>query len=353
VQALKARLLCRRGYTQWLFYRKKALNDAKNFSKKLSLDMNFIDAYFYLDSSQLILYFLADNRVDFRELAKKLAQKYKTRIELRQIGVRDKAKKVGGLGPCGLFLCCNSFLNDFNSVSINMAKNQMLALNPSKINGMCGRLLCCLGYENDTYSELKKGLPKVGATIDTKMGAGKVVSVDATCTSLSKNAYEIDDNETWNSICTWGPTCLLPIFQMLGTKYVKKSMVSYMIDSTKKIDGFTKINFIYDNAIASLKVGKSVKSEGELIISGTNGCIYVPSPWWKTDYFEVHYENINENKRYFYQLDGEGIRNELLEFVSQIENGICSNAIDEEVSIAIAESISDFYNGKLDEIKFN
>jgi len=182
---------------------------------------------------------------------------------------------------------------------------------------------------------------------------GKVVSVDATCTSLSKNAYEIDDNETWNSICTWGPTCLLPIFQMLGTKYVKKSMVSYMIDSTKKIDGFTKINFIYDNAIASLKVGKSVKSEGELIISGTNGCIYVPSPWWKTDYFEVHYENINENKRYFYQLDGEGIRNELLEFVSQIENGICSNAIDEEVSIAIAESISDFYNGKLDEIKFN
>ena len=130
-------------------------------------------------------------------------------------------------------------------------------------------------------------------------------------------------------------------------------MVSYMIDSTKKIDGFTKINFIYDNAIASLKVGKSVKSEGELIISGTNGCIYVPSPWWKTDYFEVHYENINENKRYFYQLDGEGIRNELLEFVSQIENGICSNAIDEEVSIAIAESISDFYNGKLDEIKFN
>ena len=182
---------------------------------------------------------------------------------------------------------------------------------------------------------------------------GKVVSVDATCTSLSKNAYEIDDNETWNSICTWGPTCLLPIFQMLGTKYVKKSMVSYMIDSTKKIDGFTKINFIYDNAIASLKVGKSVKSEGELIISGTNGCIYVPSPWWKTDYFEVHYENINENKRYFYQLDGEGIRNELLEFVSQIENGICSNAIDEEVSIAIAESISDFYNGKLDEIKCN
>jgi len=169
---------------------KKALNDAKNFSKKLSLDMNFIDAYFYLDSSQLILYFLADNRVDFRELAKKLAQKYKTRIELRQIGVRDKAKKVGGLGPCGLFLCCNSFLNDFNSVSINMAKNQMLALNPSKINGMCGRLLCCLGYENDTYSELKKGLPKVGATIDTKMGAGKVVSVD-----IFKRKYSVDLKE--------------------------------------------------------------------------------------------------------------------------------------------------------------
>lgn len=165
----------------------KALNDAKKMCKSLNLDMNFIDSFYYLDRSQLVFLFLSENRVDFRELAKKLAAKYKTRIELRQVGVRDKAKNVGGLGPCGLFLCCNTFLMDFNSVSINMAKNQMLALNPSKINGICGRLLCCLNYENDTYSELKKDLPKVGFVADTPMGMGKVVSVD-----IFKKSYSVD-----------------------------------------------------------------------------------------------------------------------------------------------------------------
>ena len=119
-----------------------------------------------------------------------MAQKYKTRIELRQIGVRDKAKKIGGLGPCGLFLCCNAFLSDFNSVSINMAKNQMLALNPTKINGVCGRLMCCLGYENDIYNELKKSLPKLGMIFDTPEGMGKVVSVD-----VFNNTYSVDLGE--------------------------------------------------------------------------------------------------------------------------------------------------------------
>ena len=168
----------------------KALVDAKKISSSLNLNMNFVDAYYYFDRSQLVFSFLAEDRVDFRELAKKLASKYKTRIELRQVGVRDKAKKIGGLGPCGLFLCCNSFLTDFNSVSINMAKNQMLALNPSKINGICGRLLCCLGYENDTYTELKKDLPKIGLVADTSMGMGKVVSVD-----IFKKTYSVDLKE--------------------------------------------------------------------------------------------------------------------------------------------------------------
>lgn len=168
----------------------KALNEARKFSKELDLDMNFVEAYYNLDKSQLIFSFLSDNRVDFRELAKKLAQKYKTRIELRQIGVRDKSKKIGGLGPCGLFLCCNSFLTDFNSVSINMAKNQFLALNPSKINGVCGRLLCCLDYENDVYTELKKDLPKIGMVADTPLGMGKVVSVD-----VFKKTYSVDLKE--------------------------------------------------------------------------------------------------------------------------------------------------------------
>ena len=168
----------------------KALKDAKKMSHTLDLDMNFVDAYYTLDNSQLVFLFLSETRVDFRELAKKLASKYKTRIELRQIGVRDKSKKIGGLGPCGLFLCCNSFLTDFNSVSINMAKNQMLALNPSKINGICGRLLCCLSYENDTYTELKKDLPKIGLVTDTPMGMGKVVSVD-----VFRKTYSVDLKE--------------------------------------------------------------------------------------------------------------------------------------------------------------
>ena len=168
----------------------KALDDAKKIALSLNLEMNFIDAFYYLDNSQLVFNFLSDNRVDFRDLAKKLASKYKTRIELHQVGVRDKSKKIGGLGPCGLFLCCNSFLTDFNSVSINMAKNQMLALNPSKINGICGRLLCCLGYENDTYTELKKDLPKIGSVVDTQYGMGKVVFVD-----IFKKTYSVDLKE--------------------------------------------------------------------------------------------------------------------------------------------------------------
>lgn len=169
----------------------KALLDAKKFALELNLPMNFIDSYYTFDRSQLLLYFNADDRIDFRELAKKLAQKYKTRIELRQIGVRDKAKRIGGLGPCGLFLCCNSFLTDFNSVSINMAKNQFLALNPSKINGVCGRLFCCLGYENDLYTEMKKNFPKIGSTITTKKGTGKVMSVD-----IFRNIVAIDLKES-------------------------------------------------------------------------------------------------------------------------------------------------------------
>lgn len=168
----------------------KALCFAKKCSKDIDMDMSFVDCYYNLDKSQLVFSFLSDTRIDFRDLAKKLAQKFKTRIELRQIGVRDKAKRVGGLGPCGLFLCCNSFLTDFNSVSINMAKNQFLALNPSKINGVCGRLLCCLDYENDTYTELKKDLPKVSLMADTPLGIGKVVSVD-----IFKRTYKVDLKE--------------------------------------------------------------------------------------------------------------------------------------------------------------
>lgn len=156
----------------------KALEYARNIAIELDLDMNLLDAVFTFDRKQLLFNFLADSRVDFRELVKKLAAVYKTRIELRQIGVRDKAKAVGGCGQCGRELCCATFLRDLNSVSINMAKNQNLALNPQKINGVCGRLMCCLSYENDSYNLYKKGLPKVGDKIVYKGESGKVISVD-------------------------------------------------------------------------------------------------------------------------------------------------------------------------------
>ena len=155
-----------------------ALKDAKKVVEELNLNMNLISATYMFDRSSLTFNFLSEGRVDFRELVKKLAAKYKTRIELRQIGVRDKAREVGGLGPCGMFLCCNTFLTEFDSVSINMAKNQYLSLNPTKINGVCGRLLCCLKYEDATYSDLKKGLPNIGKIIETPEGKGKVVSVN-------------------------------------------------------------------------------------------------------------------------------------------------------------------------------
>lgn len=140
------------------------------------LDMKLIDVEYTFDNNKVIFYFTADGRVDFRELVKDLATIFKTRIELRQIGVRDEAKMVGGLGPCGRSLCCSTFLGDFASVSIKMAKEQNLSLNPTKISGICGRLMCCLNYEQSTYEEIRKRLPKVGAIVKTQYGNGLVTS---------------------------------------------------------------------------------------------------------------------------------------------------------------------------------
>lgn len=157
---------------------KKALKKCRDLIDKYKLRMYIIDASYTLDRSQLFFRFMADERVDFRALAKDLANIYKTRIELRQIGVRDKAKEVGGYGSCGRPLCCAKYLTDFDSVSINMAKNQNIALNPTKINGVCGRLLCCLKYEDECYKTLREGMPKVGKKVTTEQGEGKVISID-------------------------------------------------------------------------------------------------------------------------------------------------------------------------------
>ena len=170
---------------------KSALQYALNLVLKEQIDMKIYDAEYTFDRNKLIFKFIADDRVDFRELAKMLASKYKTRIELRQIGVRDKAKEISGLGPCGRPLCCSTFLNNFDSVSINMAKNQGIALNPTKINGSCGRLFCCLSYEDDIYTENKKNLPKIGETITYGGKTGKVVELNV----LNKTVKICTDND--------------------------------------------------------------------------------------------------------------------------------------------------------------
>jgi cell fate regulator YaaT (PSP1 superfamily) len=144
--------------------------------EKHGLVMKLIDVEYTFDNNKVIFYFTADGRVDFRELVKDLATIFKTRIELRQIGVRDEAKMVGGLGPCGRSLCCSTFLGDFASVSIKMAKEQNLSLNPTKISGICGRLMCCLNYEQSTYEDIRKRLPKIGSIVNTDKGRGAVVA---------------------------------------------------------------------------------------------------------------------------------------------------------------------------------
>ena len=166
---------------------------------------------------------------------------------------------------------------------------------------------------------------------------GKIVSVDATCTSMRDDLDSLENK--WNSISAWGPTALLPIFQLLGINYTDKKIISHYIDDDKMFDGFTKIDFIYPDSVASIKVAKTAKSEGELIITGTKGYIYVPAPWWKTDYFEIRYEDPTENKRYFYKLDGEGIRYEIVAFNRSIESGKNYSYIDSKISIAISEII--------------
>lgn len=189
---------------------KLALEKATEIAKDLNLDMKFIDSYYTFDKSQLVFQFLADNRIDFRELAKSLASIYKVRIELRQVGVRDKAKEISGIGQCGRKLCCSSFLKDLDSVGIAQVKNQGLSLNPSKINGQCGRLLCCLKYEDSNYSLYRKGMPEVGDKVKVGKESGVVTSLDIlnrkyTLNTENNNKIVVEvplekmSNEWWNN----------------------------------------------------------------------------------------------------------------------------------------------------------
>ena len=167
-----------------------ALEKCHKLVDKNKLEMKLLDCEFTLDRQKLIIYFEADDRVDFRQLVKDLAEEFKVRIELRQVGSRDGAKTLGGLGPCGLIVCCNTFIEEFDNVSIKMAKNQNLSLNPQKISGTCGKLLCCIKYENETYTYLRKNLPDIGDVVHLEEGDGKVLSVDVLKREIKVKMFE-------------------------------------------------------------------------------------------------------------------------------------------------------------------
>jgi len=174
---------------------KKALQICIDKIASHQLEMSLVDVEYTFDRNKVIFYFTAEGRIDFRHLVKDLAALFKTRIELRQIGVRDEAKLLGGIGPCGRMLCCSTFLGDFDPVSIKMAKDQSLSLNPAKISGLCGRLMCCLRYENDSYEDAKKQLPDLGEEIHTSYGKGKIIGLN-----LLEKIIEIELYESQNII---------------------------------------------------------------------------------------------------------------------------------------------------------
>ena len=179
-------------YRENLAKRDDAMKACAEKIAKHGLEMKLIDVEFMMDGSKIVFYFSADGRVDFRELAKDLAGHFRNRIELRQIGVRDEAKMLGGIGICGRPLCCSKWLNDFPPVSIKMAKQQNLSLNPTKISGTCGRLMCCLNFEDKTYKELRKGMPRDNERVETPEGLAKVINVDYFNGRINTRGIEID-----------------------------------------------------------------------------------------------------------------------------------------------------------------
>lgn len=176
---------------------KEAFNQCTKKIEEHKLDMKLVQAEYSFDRSKIIFYFTAEGRIDFRNLVKDLAKIFKARIELRQIGVRDEARLFGGFGPCGRELCCARFLKDFEPVTIKMAKEEGLPLNPPKISGLCGRLMCCLSFEYETYKLLSKGLPREGEHVHTQQGKGKVINVNVfkrTATVLLEDGVQIEVN---------------------------------------------------------------------------------------------------------------------------------------------------------------
>ena len=174
---------------------KESIEVCKEKVKEFGLDMKLVDCEYTFDNNKVIFYFTSDERVDFRELVKELARIFRIRIELRQIGVRDQAKIAGGIGPCGQRCCCNRYMRNFNPVSIKMAKDQSLSLNPSKISGLCGRLMCCLNYEQEGYEFKLKKMPHVGQKVTTEMGEGVVTETNTLLESVKVKVMTVDETE--------------------------------------------------------------------------------------------------------------------------------------------------------------
>lgn len=301
--------------------------------------------------------------------------------------IRAKKRKLlfGALGDSGL---CKKFVKEIDFVNgvdykecdetLDGVDAVYIATHPSKHYAdvkralQSGKHVICespIGTSTEQYDELTSlaknndlvladGIKTAYSTaysrllVVAKSGRiGNIVSVDATCTSLADDlsAENADIANSQNSICAWGPTALLPVFQLLGVNYKSKTIATRLVNDEMNVDGYTKIDFIYDKAVASIRVAKAAKAEGELIITGTKGYIYVPAPWWKTDYFEVRFEDPTVNKRHFYQLDGEGIRYEIVAFAKAVESKKGNYYISDEVSRTIVSVIDSF--NKRDYIK--
>ncbi len=208
---------------------KEAFKICEEKIKKLHLDMHLTDVQYSFDNSKLLFCFTADGRIDFRELVKELAAIFKTRIELRQIGVRDEVRRIGGNGICGRELCCCSFLNNFETVSIKMAKEQNMSLNPAKISGNCGRLMCCLKYEQEVYEEKLSHLPKIGAIVKTEEGEGVIDSIE-TLREIVKVKLKDDNDETYYKKYNASE---LKIINNVGTNVVDKEEEENMAELQK------------------------------------------------------------------------------------------------------------------------
>lgn len=344
-------------------YEGQKIDDIKRYNIDIfTVGSDWVGKFDYLNKYCKVIYLERTQGVSSSALR---AEKGKVRIQvLGQASIGDKFAKestyVNGVEVVTEAADAYYIVSkpDIHYTEIKEAlKNRKHVLCESPIATHAKQCMELLTIAKDNHCILMEGIKTAYSTAYSRLillaktgKIGEIVSVDATCTSMRDTIETGKLENKWNSIEAWGPTALLPVFQLLGTEYHTKQIVSHFVDLNKKFDGFTKIDFVYPNAVASIKVAKSAKSEGELVITGTEGYIYVPAPWWKTDYFEVRYENPSKNKRYFYQLDGEGIRYEIVTFYKSIETGRNNSYIDEKISVAISKIIEECKSSKVLEI---